>query len=1020
MKKILFCFLAAISCYLPFCHAAGKAAAKDRELLPKSAEKLYPKPRFLPPSRHPRVLARPEDIDRMRRDFKAPENAVSAAMLKRLAASLKSGKLDPARDRHRFGVFNERTLAAIRCNAYLYLLYGDIATGEKAITALKEFLETYQLNMRGTVTRNRGDLIYTMALVYDWCYFLLKPEDRKLFIARTEEIASKMEIGCPPVKQKGNITGHAGEEQLLRDLMAFGIAAYDEKPTLYLVCAGRFFSQMERARNFFYPSGRHHQGCMYGPFRFQCDLYAGHLFRRMGLREVYTPEIINMKNGFLYSRLPDGSFIPDGDHFLPRGRFMTNTEMLLLFYSFTGDPEVKAEFYRNRGEIFKRTSPLEFLLYNRTEIKPKEDPDRPLSCFFPDPLGGMIARSGWGMGKNADTAVVYMQGAGIRFGNHQHADAGSFQIYYKGALATDPGQYLGYGTPYDWTFTKGSASHNLLLIYDEKEQGHRFTGNDGGQRRAGGLMEPETLDILLGGKYDSGKTLAGDFGPNRQLPLFSYLKSDLAVAYGPKVKRYARSMVFVNAPLENAKGALVVYDDVETAKPEHRKIFITHTLMKPEWKSDRGRFEVENTLNFCSGRLECVPLLPEKFKVNVAPSVEFFGRTVEPPIPQDDTGKSSKLEIMPEAQSSRDRFLTVFLFGDAGTSFTLQPKRSADGEFFAADLGKFKVFFPAEPAGVKASSFTIKADADGQNMILTGLDGTYEISGVGAFKVAPERGTLFFVAAKAGAYTVKKVPSSRLPAPDYSSLRSTPGKGTEGIIVNGKPVENTPPLRFDNNVLIAPASVLADAVGGKFKESGRELILEYAGGKLTFSSTSSRMRIDEFDCALPRAPQKIDGVWYLPVDATAKLLGLSVYTEENLLFLKLDKQAERPGEVPVLAAAGVRNQLLSLREDGLFLPRYWGAEGKDAVLTLYLGGERTVSGCKIVWHLGRDRENSFDLSFSSNGKYFEPFYSGKSEKNDLPQTYRFDKPVKARFIRLTGKGNSLNNWTSITSIVLLP
>ena len=760
MKKIIFPLLMVLSCQF------GVLTVSGAEILPESAKKLYPAPRFLPPAGHPRVLARPEDLETMRKNFKAPENSVSARMLKRSADALKSGKLDPKLNRHRYGVYDERIINGIQAKAYLYLLFGKIEDGQAAIKALNEYLDTMDLNMKGDVTRARGEVIFTIALVYDWCYPLLNSAQKKFYIRRGEEIAKDMEIGCPPVKQKGNITGHAGEAQLLRDLLSYGIAIYDEKPTMYLICAGRFFALMEEPRNFFYPSGRHHQGCMYGSYRFQWDLFAGHLFRRMGIDKIYSPAIKEMKKEIFYSRLPDGSFIPDGDHFLPRGRFMSFPESLLLFYSYLDDPELKAEFYNQRGSIYARTSPFNFLIFNNPNLKAVPAKELPLSCIYSDPIGGLTARSSWGMGKNADAAVVYMQGGGRRFGNHQHADAGSFQIYYKGLLAADPGQYLGYGTPYDWGFTKGSISHNLMLIYDKDEKVNRLAGNDGGQRRAGDLIEPENMKILLGEKFDYGSTPFAAFGPNKIYPLYNYLECDIAPAYSGKAKFYRRSMVYLNDNFANAKGMLLVFDRVTSAKKEFSKHWIMHSFMKPVWNTERKRFEVENTIDNCSGRLEVIPLLPEKFKTTVSPSVEFFGRKLPPPIPNAPNGKSSRLEILPDAPAERDVFLVALPFGDAGKSLEVTPEYRREGDFYAVTAGDWKVFFPAEDK-VSSGKFTITADKANQKILLTSLNGTFTVSGLG-FTTLPEKsGALFFVAPKAGKYEIIPGTKTGSPLPSY-------------------------------------------------------------------------------------------------------------------------------------------------------------------------------------------------------------------------------------------------------------
>ena len=105
------------------------------------------------------------------------------------------------------------------------------------------------------------------------------------------------------------------------------------------------------------------------------------------------------------------------------------------------------------------SEPILVLLLNDPDVKAAENFDSlPLTIDFGPVLGSMVARTGWNMGQGVSDVVVEMKGGGYHFGNHQHADAGSFQIYYRGLQAADLGQYHFYGTPYDFNFCKRSIS----------------------------------------------------------------------------------------------------------------------------------------------------------------------------------------------------------------------------------------------------------------------------------------------------------------------------------------------------------------------------------------------------------------------------------------------------------------------------------------------------------------------------------------------------------------------------------
>ena len=173
--------------------------------------------------------------------------------------------------------------------ALLYLLEGDVAQGKKAIAIMRKVLPSVTYPDQQDITRAKGATILTAAIVYDWCYPLLSPVDRALFIIHMKRIAKLTEIGYPPVKGSA-ITGHSGEAQLMRDQLGAGIATYDEDREIYQFAARRFFAEFVPARNFWYPGNWHHQGSSYGPYRFQWEMFASWIFKRMSGVDVFNPD----------------------------------------------------------------------------------------------------------------------------------------------------------------------------------------------------------------------------------------------------------------------------------------------------------------------------------------------------------------------------------------------------------------------------------------------------------------------------------------------------------------------------------------------------------------------------------------------------------------------------------------------------------------------------------------------------------------------------------------------------------
>jgi heparin/heparan-sulfate lyase len=233
-------------------------------------------------------------------------------------------------------------------------------------------------------------------------------------------------------------------------------------------------------RRFEYHSPRHNQGVSYAAYRFGWEMHAAWLFRRMTEREVFDPNIKTVPLYWLNMRLPNGEMLRDGDG-IPSGRYYSYAQTALLCYAYNNDPLLKGVFLRQGG---KAADPLLYLLLNDPALRAEPDlTTLPLTTDFGPVLSGMITRTDWNMGSNAShTVVAEIKGGGYHFGNHQHADAGAIQLYYRGLQVADLGQYKFYGTPYDLNFNKRSVAHSMVLAVDPGETFLKTPANDGGSR----------------------------------------------------------------------------------------------------------------------------------------------------------------------------------------------------------------------------------------------------------------------------------------------------------------------------------------------------------------------------------------------------------------------------------------------------------------------------------------------------------------------------------------------------------
>jgi heparin/heparan-sulfate lyase len=619
------------------------------------------RPAVVPLPGRPRIWVNQQSLAQVRANLEQGENAPLWAQVRKRAGKPFELKI-PADAELAYNTALESSAVA---KAFVYLMTGDRARGREAVALVRDYLAAVQFDNLLDITREIGRAIYSGALVYDWCYDLMTPAERESIRKNLMRLADDMETGWPPFRQT-IVNGHGNEAQITRDLLCMAIAIYDEDPVPYRYCAFRVLEELVPMRKFEYQSPRHNQGISYGPYRFTWDLHAAWLMWRMAGRPVFDPTIGQVYQFWLYMRLPNGEMLRDGDGF-SAGRPAHFGIMPLLAYAYTGDPIIKGDLVRQNGMA---GDPLLSLLLNDPRVKAEPSlASLPLTLDFGPVLGGMVARTGWSLGPNVADVVVEMKGGGYHFGNHQHADAGSFQIYYRGLQAVDLGQYHFYGTPYDTNFCKRSISHSMMLAVDPGERFPGTTSNDGGTRfvRACPTTPQQATSNPL---FANGRRVSSSFGPSAQRPAFSYFCVDLKSAYSDKIREYVRTFCFLNLNNQETPAALVVLDNITTAKAEFKKYWQVNTLNPPEKTADGV------VLRNCDlgrpGRVSVRMLRPLADDRNVevlsgASANAVFGQPFLAPDPSKPEGHGHRVMFSPKTARTSDVFLTVMPMSDDKT-----------------------------------------------------------------------------------------------------------------------------------------------------------------------------------------------------------------------------------------------------------------------------------------------------------------------------------------------------------------
>ncbi len=638
----------------------------------------------IPPSEHPRLYLTKSIIPALKEKVNSPLLKDCWSRILASSTLVTDGilKQDSSKSNLDIGVRN-----AIEAKALMYLFSNDHLTGRQAVDAMLHFYATLKTDLsRPDVCREVGRAIVTGSIVYDWCYPLLTGEEKNILIGRMETLATQLEVEWPKLSQ-GSVTGHGSEAQLSRDMLSCGIATFNEKPVIYNLVAGRIVSEFVPSRKFFYPAAYHHQGSSYGPYRFNWDMNATFIFDRMGYPEIFGADQRKVPYYFIYSRRPDGQLLRNGDDFnelfSPFGKYWsTGGNANALTGSYFKDPVLIDEALKERT-IGKGSDYLfDFLFFDVSIASNITKASLPLTRYFKEPFGAMIARTGWEDGVSSHTVLAEMKVGVYNFVNHQHLDAGSFQLYYRGPLAIQSGIYQGttggYGSDHFKNYSQRTIAHNTMLIYDPNEKfiwNGKQVVNDGGQRAPNNTREAKTLQELLQKDYKTGEVLAHAFGPDSIKPEFTYLKGELAEAYSGKVKSFKRSFVFLNLNNSTVPAALIVFDKVVASNKNFKNYWLLHSVEEPAIKGINAT--IKRVEKGYQGKMINTTLLPVKENLIInkigGSGREFdvfginFPQSVNNPGAGSADGAAWRLEVSPKIASVNNLYLNVMQVMDNET-----------------------------------------------------------------------------------------------------------------------------------------------------------------------------------------------------------------------------------------------------------------------------------------------------------------------------------------------------------------
>ncbi|MDU1892417.1 MAG: heparinase II/III family protein [Dysgonomonas sp.] len=624
--------------------------------VPDEAESYVPY--ITPPANRPRLWANKDNLPIIRERLTKGENLPIWQEVQEKAKKPFLFEFDMEKEMFHSNEVEDIVLI----KAFYYLMTRDRVVGQEVVNLMLNYLSVLEFgNVRhGDITRELGQSIYTAAITYDWCYDLLNEKDKQAFYNHMMRLAPEMEIGWPPFKEHV-VNGHASEAQVNRDLLAMSIAIYDIDPQPYRYTSYLLLEHLLPMRAFEYQSPRHNQGFDYGAYRHAWEMHAAWMFYRMTGVHIFNDNITSLGKYWIYMQLPGGKRFADGDKFTKT--HVSFPETLLLDYAYANDAIVKGEFERRGGLKRAKTNPVLFLLVNNPDLKTNSNLNAlPLSIDYGTILGGLSARTGWNMDEKSNDVAAEIRGGGYHFGNHQHCNAGSFQIYYRGEQVFNAGIYRAYGTPYDFNFYKRSVAHNTILVKDLDEKlAHRTKVNDGGSRF--NQRNPKTPDEAKNDPwFDYGTVLSADFEANTLKPSYSYFKADLTAAYYSKISNYTRSFCFLNLNRDDIPAAIILADDLITSKDDFEKYWKINTFNEPSFSDQNVVIHNSNGGQIGKTHMNMLLPLPKDREIEISSlkdSTSILGPQyqIKYPLPE---VNAYQVVVYPKENKKHNRFLTVF------------------------------------------------------------------------------------------------------------------------------------------------------------------------------------------------------------------------------------------------------------------------------------------------------------------------------------------------------------------------
>ena len=592
---------------------------------------------------------------------------------------------------------------AVQC-AIAYFATGEKKYFDKAVRYLDAYpslLEFCKANKLMVEWYHTDRLAATVA--YDWLYNELTPEQRKHFIKPLIDymVFITGRPGYITNSGKGRSTGNYGEHGFLwHAALAALHDGYADPAALDKVWKKAYDNETETMayrEKMSAGTGLLTSTCTgycFGYYPFASYNFLHTLKSATGIDGTrYFPQMRDYAKFFDWMAVPavneKGEYVPLdygwGDSYhtsqtLSTGMMYAHLAQMIHFFG-ESSPEVAAQAQammlrlppwsrKLTGWVLDQYPFLPFILtgFDPNAKMAAAKPDARTGTFFPT-YGLAVMRSGT---TEKDTFASVKVGA--MYDGHQHYDELSFVIMKQGVLTTATG--CRDGAPHHRAYYAQTIAHNspLIRMADEPLPSHWYPRNlgacDWSNLRCDGGQDRKTVGKNLGFTQNDRYLVTG---------------GDATKCYSDKkCKEAVRMFVYIKPDY------FVIYDRLESVKPDQQKVFVLHAQNELTQKDG-----VWTNTEF-KGKLFTRTLLPKDAKAEVigGPGKEFWTNNQNFPVGSryDDVWKKRnflgryRLEVSPAEQTCGTRMLHVLQAADIDTPAMIPVKLLQDKTRDGAEL----------------------------------------------------------------------------------------------------------------------------------------------------------------------------------------------------------------------------------------------------------------------------------------------------------------------------------------------